>query len=116
MQLSYVLVGAGGPAAAGSDDVVMSDIDFGTILREGRKKLGLTQGDVSARAGIALMTYGRIERGDVQPKLEQVRRIFSVLGLNLDAIEEQVEERLTASECLNKIEFYVGELRKVLGR
>lgn len=94
----------------------MSDIDFGTILREGRKKLGWTQGETATRAGIALMTYGRIERGAVQPKLEQIRKIFSVLGLNLDAIEDQIEERLTAQDCLDKAEFYLRELRKMLIR
>ena len=115
MHLCYVLSGADNAGENGSG-ILVSDIDFGELLRSKRKELGLNQEEVAAKSGVGLPTYGRIERGEVPPKLEQIRRIFSVLGLSLDAIEKQIEERLTASECLNKIEFYVSELRKVMGR
>lgn len=116
MQLGYVLYNSGSKTLPTESDIVMSDIDFGELLREKRKELNITQEELAERAGIGLQTIGRIERGAVQPKLGQVRRIFSVLGLNLDAIDEKGDERLTAWECLNRIELYVGELRKILGK
>lgn len=115
MELRYLLLGQNDSAGKGSG-IVVSDIDFGELLRSKRKELNMRQDELAERAGVKLTTYGRIERGEVQPKLEQIRRLFSVLGLSLDAIEKQIEQRLTASECLNKIEFYVSELRKVMGR
>lgn len=92
------------------------DLNFGEIIRSKRKELGLSQEEAAGKAGISVMTYGRIERGTVDPKLEQVRRIFSVLGLRLGTIDEQVKEELSANDCLSRIEFYIGQLRKVLGR
>ena len=68
-------------------------------------------------AGMSLMTYGRVERGEVMPKADQLFKIFSALGMSLNEItsEKPKLEKLSAADCINKIEYYLQELRKALG-
>lgn len=94
----------------------MSNINFGHMMRGKRKEHGLTQAQLAERTRLGLQTISRIERGAVQPKLEQIRRIFEVLGISLDAIQQKAEqERISARECYNRAMFYLEELRKVSG-
>ena len=111
MRLHYVAV----PGSMKGCDSVMSDIDLGEIIRQRRKELGLSQDDLAHKTGFGLMTYGRIERGEVQPKLSQVRRIFLALGLSLNVIEEAGEEKLNAADYLDRIQQCLEGLRDILG-
>jgi len=53
---------------------------IGRDLRGKRKKAGLSQAQVAAKAGIRLETLSRIENGRGNPTVETVRRILKALG------------------------------------
>nr|WP_091738236.1 helix-turn-helix transcriptional regulator [Microbacterium azadirachtae] len=56
--------------------------DFGQRLRELRYRRGLSQEAVALRAGLAVFTYARIERGkSANPTLQTSLRIIEVLNL-----------------------------------
>lgn len=96
----------------------MSDFDFGEFIRNRRKELNLDQIEAATKAGLTSYTYGRIERGEVTPRLDQITKIFSAFELSFKALSEEHEppENLTARDCLNKIDVYFKELRRLLGQ
>ena len=57
------------------------------ILREARRRHGLTQGQLAARARTSQAAISRIERGLVSPTVETLRRLLDLMGeeLVLDA-------------------------------
>ncbi|HCS60870.1 MAG TPA: hypothetical protein DIW46_05645 [Microbacterium sp.] len=60
-------------------------LPIGNLLREERVREGLSQENVAHAAGIAVTTYGRIERGGhVYPRLDTVLRLMRVLRISLD--------------------------------
>jgi len=62
------------------DDGVLQKC-IGAAARRARDGLGLTQGDVAKRAGIAAQVYGRIERGGMMPSVFTLRAISAALGI-----------------------------------
>jgi len=62
-------------------------------LREARKAAGLTQAEVAAELGVTREAVGRWEAGTA-PRLERIREIASVLGLDdvVDLVERAGEE------------------------
>ena len=52
-------------------------------LKEERKRLGLTQTDVASLLGVPQSTIGRIEAGIMNPTLESISAIASLLGKSL---------------------------------
>jgi len=56
---------------------------FGTIIRNRRKLLGLSQQDLAEMAGIGLRTLINIERDQGNPSLNILNNIASILGLEL---------------------------------
>ena len=74
--------------------------------------------DAALKAGLTPYTYGRIERNEVTPKLDQVTKIFAAFGLSMGRITEETSkpEKLTIRDCLNNIEYYTKELRRLVGQ
>ena len=52
---------------------------LGTVARTARTRAGLTQEDVAERIGMASEVYGRMERGQMLPRVENLRRLCVVL-------------------------------------
>lgn len=52
-------------------------------LRSRRKELGLTQGELGQRAGLAAKHISRIENGTHEPKVSTLFALVSALGLEL---------------------------------
>ncbi|SEM96024.1 Transcriptional regulator, contains XRE-family HTH domain [Stigmatella aurantiaca] len=52
---------------------------LGTAARNARVRAGLTQEDVAERIGMASEVYGRMERGQMLPRVENLRRLCLVL-------------------------------------
>ena len=50
-------------------------------LIDTRKKLGMTQGEVAERVGIAQPSYCEIENGASRPRPETAKKIGNVLGV-----------------------------------
>jgi transcriptional regulator with XRE-family HTH domain len=67
---------------------------LGAAVRTARVRAGLTQEDVAERIGMASEVYGRMERGQMLPRVENLRRLCLVLNvpphilLGLEALAE----------------------------
>jgi transcriptional regulator with XRE-family HTH domain len=55
----------------------------GDLLREARKRAGLTQADLGRRVGKPQSSIARWERGDVKPSLETLRELIRACDLEL---------------------------------
>jgi predicted transcriptional regulator len=58
-------------------------------LRFARHRAGLTQRELAAKSGVPQSTIGRIEAGQVDPRISTLRRLLRACGYDLD-----VEARL----------------------
>jgi transcriptional regulator with XRE-family HTH domain len=54
---------------------------LGIAVRNARVRAGLTQEDVAERIGMASEVYGRMERGQMLPRVENLRRLCLVLNV-----------------------------------
>jgi transcriptional regulator with XRE-family HTH domain len=54
---------------------------LGAAVRTARVRAGLTQEDVAERIGMASEVYGRMERGQMLPRVENLRRLCLVLNV-----------------------------------
>lgn len=61
----------------------MDIIDIGLTIRERRKILKITQGDLADISGISERTLRDIEKGLANPELESLIKLCEVLGLKL---------------------------------
>lgn len=57
---------------------------LGTIIKERRKALGITQPHLAELANISKNTLYKLERGESNPSWEVVNNILDVLGLELN--------------------------------
>ena len=55
----------------------------GELVREGRKRAGLTQRQLADRAGTTQSAIARLEAGRSTPSLETVERLLRLCGLQL---------------------------------
>jgi transcriptional regulator with XRE-family HTH domain len=55
----------------------------GDLLREARRRAGLSQAELARRAGKPTSVIGRWERGEVKPSLETLREVIRAAGLEL---------------------------------
>jgi transcriptional regulator with XRE-family HTH domain len=60
-------------------------VSSATIIRNARKRGGLTQAALAKRLGKSQSEIGRWERGEVQPSFETLQRIVAACGLDLVA-------------------------------
>jgi transcriptional regulator with XRE-family HTH domain len=56
----------------------------GVLLREARKRSGLTQRQLAGRAGTTQSAIARLESGRSEPGLDTVRRLVGLCGLEVD--------------------------------
>ncbi len=59
---------------------------IGTVARQARKNLQLTQEDAADRINVSVEFYARIERGASLPSILTFARIVSALGVSADAM------------------------------
>jgi transcriptional regulator with XRE-family HTH domain len=59
----------------------MDKIEIGSLIKERRQVLRLKQSDLSEMAGVNLRTIIQVENGKVNPSLDTLEKIASVLGL-----------------------------------
>lgn len=77
-------------------------------IKSARKILGLTQTEVANRVGISSSFLGLVERGGRTPSFQMMRRIASVLGLNLKKLVEEIEAvPKEKNEMTEKIDNYL---------
>jgi len=56
-------------------------MQISSVVREARRRAGLTQAQLAERAGVAKSTVGRIESGARVPSTEMVERLVRAAGL-----------------------------------
>ena len=61
-------------------------LHLGAVAREARQGAGLTQREVAERVGIVTEVYGRLERGELLPRLPTFLRVCRALGLDANAL------------------------------
>jgi transcriptional regulator with XRE-family HTH domain len=73
-----------------------------SLLVQARRRAGLSQRELAARAGVAQQEIARYERGHVTPSLERLRTLIAACGLELtfglaradDSYDQQIAEAL----------------------
>jgi transcriptional regulator with XRE-family HTH domain len=86
----------------------------GDLLRQARRRAGLSQAELASRAGKPTSVIGRWERNEVKPSLETLRALIEACGLELtfrlqEADREQDDVicaslRLTPAQRLGQLE------------
>jgi transcriptional regulator with XRE-family HTH domain len=69
---------------------MLTSMSPSTLIREARKRAGLTQVQLAERAGVAQSVIARLERGDGNPTFETLERVLHAAGhrLELHAVEQ----------------------------
>lgn len=62
---------------------IVNPEQLGTLLRQVRKRQGITQEDLSAIAGIGPRLIGEIERGKLTAEIGKVFHLMASLGLEI---------------------------------
>ena len=62
----------------------MNQKEIGTVIKERRKHLGVTQQTLADLAGVGINTLVAIERGEGNPQLSTHLTILNTLGLQMD--------------------------------
>lgn len=63
--------------------------DLGRLVRDRRKTLGMSQGDLAARVGVTRQWVGFLEAGRPRAELGLVLATLNSLGLKLDAFPSE---------------------------
>ncbi len=58
-------------------------VALGAVLRDARRRAGLSQQELADRTGLAQPTVSHIERGTSDVRLETLFRVLATLGLEL---------------------------------
>lgn len=57
--------------------------DFGTAIRERRKRLGYTQGELAEMCDVGVMFVSQLENGKPTAQLDKAIRVANMVGLNI---------------------------------
>ena len=57
--------------------------DFGTAIRERRKRLGYTQGELAKMCDVGVMFVSQLENGKPTAQLDKAIRVANMVGLNI---------------------------------
>ena len=61
----------------------MRILELGEAIKNRRKTLAITQAHLAELANISINTLYKLERGESNPSVEVVDKIFDILGLEL---------------------------------
>ena len=92
---------------------------LGAVARAARLRAGLTQEDVAERIGMASEVYGRMERGQMLPRVENLRRMCVVLNVaphELLGLEPLGSETTGPAEELKPRADDTADMRRLLRR
>ena len=64
----------------------MSKQTTGSVLKNARLELRLTQQELADKAGVHINTYARVERDEQEPTFDTVKRLAKVLKIRLEDI------------------------------
>lgn len=78
-----------------------SDFNAAVLLREARRRAGLTQREVARRAGTSQSVIARIERGQTDPATGTLVHLLAAIGFELDA--DLVTSLVSSSHMLDDV-------------
>ena len=58
-------------------------MDIGTVIKERRTLLGISQQDLSDYSGVGISTVKDLERGVGNPSLQTLHKILDVVGMEM---------------------------------
>ena len=58
-------------------------MDIGTVIKERRALLGISQQDLADYSGVGISTVKDLERGVGNPSIETLKKILDVVGLEM---------------------------------
>ena len=64
-------------------DKSYADMDLGTVIKERRALLGISQQDLSDYSGVGISTVKDLERGVGNPSLQTLQKILDVVGMEM---------------------------------
>lgn len=93
------------------------------LVREARKRAGLTQRELADRAGTTQSAIARLESGRTSPSFDTVLRLVRVCGYRLDVALDPYDDsdvaqaeallRLTVDERVERLIAVVGRLHEL---
>ena len=66
-----------------SDTRILQMTDFGVLVRQRRKELGMTQRDLSRLTGYSMRLIGEVERGKEHVAADKLLSILDVLNMTM---------------------------------
>jgi transcriptional regulator with XRE-family HTH domain len=76
----------------------------GDLVREARKRAGLTQHELAQRAGTTQSAIARVESGRTSPSFDLVQRLLKAAGFRLDvALDPYDDSDIAQAEALLKL-------------
>jgi len=92
---------------------IQNDRDWGLVIRERRKELGLDQAALAERVGVSRQWVVEVEKGKPRAEVGLLLRTMRALGLELDArVPGQTEPGRSTAINLIDIDAVVDEARK----
>lgn len=95
----------------------------GELVREARRRAGLTQAELAARAATTQSAIARLESGRTSPALEQVERLLKLCGFQLvvqlapyddtDIVQAEAALRRTPDERVDELEAALAFAREL---
>ena len=92
----------------------------GELVREARKRAGITQQDLAQRAGTTQSAIARLESGRTSPSLEQVQRLMRLAGFELivelaafddsDRVQAKALKKLTPEQRVEQNDRFVRQI------
>jgi transcriptional regulator with XRE-family HTH domain len=69
------------------EEARLGQVPIAGLLRQARRRCGMSQRDVARRAGVSPATVGRAESGTIMPSLDVLQRLLDATGLYLVVVD-----------------------------
>ena len=77
-----------------------------TKIRILRSNLGLTQDGMAEKMQMSPTAYARLERGEVQPKIDKLQQLASVLKVDMDELLQHDDKSVSLPICQRQQRFF----------
>lgn len=64
--------------------IIRNALDFGKAIRENRKQLGYTQGEVADMCDVGTMFVSQLENGKPTAQLDKAIRVANMVGIDIE--------------------------------
>jgi HTH-type transcriptional regulator/antitoxin HipB len=71
---------------------ITNAVDFGSLVKQTRKKVKLTQAQLAAASGIGERFLRELEKGKASCQLEKALKVAQMLGIKFEAVLPEMDE------------------------